>query len=310
MAADMQPTASLSARVTGAFLRATKLVSRRFQGGPHMLNAINLTRGAPLPLPTTKMRASLDVREDKVAGRSVWTIAPKGGAPTAHLLFFHGGGYVFSAVAPHWQFYARLAEHHGIAVHAPMYPLAPEHGAEEATAWALTAYRHLLAEHDGRFVLGGDSAGAGLAAATIMAAREAGDRLPEGLLLICPWLDISGTHPDQPTIEPRDSILRLRGIRDAGKLYARDVPLDDPRVSPIYGQWTDLPPVLMFGGSDDILVTDARALKTKLPTATYVEGQGLMHDWPLFFFGESRIAQRQMAQFIVNNGQLPSQPLT
>ncbi len=267
-----------------------------------MRAVIDAARAAPLPGPTRRMRDRLDVRVRDVAGRPFWTIAPRGGAPAGNLLFFHGGGYVFSAVSPHWQFYSRLALKYRVAVHAPMYPLAPQNGADDTTAWALAAYRNYLVAHNGPFVLGGDSAGGGLAAATIMAARDAGDRLPAGLLLICPWLDISGTHPDQPAIEPRDSILRLRGIQDAGRLYARDMPLHDPRVSPLHGDWSGLPPVLMYGGADDILVTDARCLAEKLPSTSYVEGTGLMHDWPLFSFRESYAAHAQMADFIVATG--------
>ncbi len=290
---------SLSARIVGTLLRATGAVSKRYAGGPHMHKVIAAARAVPGAQPTAKMHKRLDVREATLDGRTIWTIAPKDRAPTAHLLFFHGGGYVFSAVPPHFNLYARLAERHGIAVTAPMYPLAPEHGVDDATGFALAAYRQFIGAHDGPFVLGGDSAGGGLAAATIMAARDAGLRLPSGLLLVCPWLDISGTHPDQPAIEKRDSILKLRGIRDAGKLYAKDAPDTDPRVSPIHGDWLGLPPVLMFGGEDDILVTDARALKAKLPEAEYQEGAGLMHDWPLFFFPESRAAQERMAAFIL-----------
>ena len=290
---------SLSARITGALLRATGAVSKRYAGGPHMHKVIAAARAVPDPQPTAKMRTQLDVREERLAGRTVWTIAPKDRPPAAHLLFFHGGGYVFSAVPPHFNLYARLAELHGIAVTAPMYPLAPEYGVDEATGFAFAAYRQFIASHDGPFVLGGDSAGGGLAAATIMAARDAGLRLPSGLLLICPWLDISGSHPDQPAIEKRDSILKLRGIRDAGKLYAKDALANDPRVSPIHGDWSGLPPILMFGGEDDILVTDARTLKAKLPATEYHEGSGLMHDWPLFFFPESRAAQELMAEFIL-----------
>lgn len=290
---------SLSARIVGALLRSTGWVSRRYAGGPHMHKVIAAARAVPDAQPTARMRKQLDVRQEVLDGRTVWTIAPRDRAPSAHLLFFHGGGYVFSAVPPHFALYARLAERHGIAVTAPMYPLAPEHGVDEATGFALAAYRRFIEVHDGPFVLGGDSAGGGLASATAMAARDAGLRLPAGLLLICPWLDTSGTHPDQPAIEKRDSILKLRGIRDAGKLYAKDAPDTDPRVSPIHGDWSGLPPVLMFGGQDDILVTDARALKAKLPDAAYQEGAGLMHDWPLFFFPESRAAQERMAAFIV-----------
>jgi epsilon-lactone hydrolase len=298
---DAAVQAGWLAKLTGFGLRATRIVSRRYQGGPRMRAFIDASRLAPPSGPTARMRQSLDVREERLDGRSIWTLAPRDRAPTGQLLFFHGGGYIFPAVPPHWAFLARLAERHGIKVTAPIYPLAPEHGAVETTAWAHAAYRHYAGASDLPFVLGGDSAGGGLAAATIMAARDSGDRLPAGLLLICPWLDISGTHPDQPAIEPRDSILQLNGIRDAGALYARGLPVDDPRVSPIHGDWAGLPPVLIYGGADDILVTDAQALKAKLPSATYIEGKRLMHDWPLFTFPESRHAQDEMAHFILDH---------
>lgn len=302
MSADTEYKAGWQARAVGVGLRLTGWVSRRYAGGPHMHKVIAAARAVPDAQPTAKMRKRLDVRREVLDGRTVWTIAPKDRAPSAHLLFFHGGGYVFSAVPPHFALYARLAERHGIAVTAPMYPLAPEHGVDETTGFALAAYRAFVERHNGPFVLGGDSAGGGLASATAMAARDAGLRLPAGLLLICPWLDTSGTHPDQPAIEKRDSILKLRGIRDAGKLYAKDAPATDPRVSPIHGDWSGLPPVLMFGGEDDILVTDAKALKAKLPDAEYHEGAGLMHDWPLFFFPESRAAQERIGVFVKEAG--------
>ena len=55
--------------------------------------------------------------------------------------------------------------------------------------------------------------------------------------------------------------------------------------------------MLMFGGGDDLLVTDARALKALLPQTQYHEVAGMIHDWPIFSFRESRAAQSQMAAF-------------
>ncbi|MEK6541288.1 MAG: alpha/beta hydrolase fold domain-containing protein [Pseudomonadota bacterium] len=289
---------SLSARILTFVLKTTKIALKQFSGGPGMMKVIAAARAAPLPVPTAKMHRRLDVRVEQFEGRSVWHIAPKDSPPRGNLLYFHGGGYVFSAAPPHWSSLAELVEKHGIAVTAPLYPLAPESCAEDVTDWALDYYSHYIAGHAGPFVMGGDSAGGGLTAATTMAARDAGLRLPDGLLLICPWLDASGSHPDQPAIEPRDCILRIQGIRDAGALYARDLPIDDPRVSPIHGRWADLPPVMMFGGGNDILVTDARTLKTKLPSAEYEEKAGLMHIWPLLPISEARAARDTIGRWI------------
>ena len=100
------------------------------------------------------------------------------------------------------------------------------------------------------------------------------------------------------TTEPRDGILTISCIAEGGTLYAGDVPRTDPRCSPIFGNWDGLPPILAFAGGDDILVTDSRALKAKLPSVELIELSGMMHDWPIFSFAESRKAQAKMASFV------------
>jgi epsilon-lactone hydrolase len=289
---------SLTARLFQFVFRTIKPLLGQYNGGPKFRALIAKTRTLKPALPTRKHRKRNAVLSRSLGGYDIWTVAPKDRALAGHLLYFHGGGYIFRAVPPHWNFYAHMAETHGIAVTAPLYPLAPENTVEATLSHAMAAYRDFIAAHDGRFVLGGDSAGGGLAAAVVQAAKTEGLRLPDGLLLICPWLDVRVSHPDQPIIEKRDCILTVRGAREAGEMYAGGLPTSDPRVSPIEGDWAGLPPTLMFGGTDDILLVDARAAKAKLPSADYVEGEGLMHDWPIFFFPESRDAQAKMAAFI------------
>jgi epsilon-lactone hydrolase len=191
-----------------------------------------------------------------------------------------------------------MAKHHGWAVTAPLYPLAPESNAKATTEWSLDFYRHYVEGLAAKpFVMAGDSAGAGLTCATVQMARDAGLALPAALIPICPWLNLDPSHPDQPKIERRDGILTVSGIAEGGKLYAADLALDDPRGSPIFGNWDGLPPILCFGGGDDLIVTDARALKAKVSSVEYIEIAGLPHDWPIFTFTESREAQARMAEF-------------
>ncbi len=289
---------SFSARLVGFMLRTTGVYRRMFSAGPGMEKALAKMRSNP-PQPKAKHHARVDIRTETFEGRPVWHITPKGRAPTATVLYWHGGGYVYPAMDGHWEFYTEMAAKHGWRIVAPLYPLAPEAEVSEITGFALNFYRDFLARENGRpFSMAGDSAGAGLTAATAMAAREAGLNLPNRLILISPWLNADPSHPDQPAIEPRDAILTLGGIRHAGQVYARDAAITDPRVSPIFGDWSALPPILAFGGSDDILVTDARALKAKLPAIDYQEEQGMIHDWPIFVFPESRKAQAKMAAFV------------
>ncbi len=291
--------ASTSATVIGAFLRITGIYKNRYSDSPAFLELVNKVQTGPQQLPTAKMAAKLSVSETKLDGRSIWHIAPKDRPATAHILYFHGGGYVFPAVSVHWDFMAYMATHHGVAFTAPLYPLGPTAAPDETIGFAMKAYRAFIADHAGSFVMAGDSAGGGLTSVVAQRARDEGLRAASGLVLICPWLDATVSHPDQPGIEKRDCILTISGTARCGREYAQGVPLTDSKVSPLNGNWDGLPPILCFGGGDDILVTDARRLKEKLPSIDYVEVAGVMHVWPIFFLPESRAGQRQIAEFAV-----------
>ena len=289
---------SFMASLTGFVLRTTGIYRRMYAGGPQFRENIAKVRAQRLAEPDAKARAALLVELREFEGRPVWYLSPKDCEPSAHVLFWHGGGYVYPATPVHWAFLAHMAKVHGWAITAPLYPLAPESNALATTQWALDFYRNFVAERDGKaFIMSGDSAGGGLTAAVAQLARDSLLTLPSALILICPWLNLDPVHPDQVKVEPRDGILTISGISEGGQLYAADLPLADPRCSPIFGSWEGLPPVLSFGGGDDILVTDGRALKARLPTTEHVEMAGMLHDWPIFTFPESRAAQVQMAQF-------------
>jgi acetyl esterase/lipase len=241
----------------------------------------------------------VNVLESAYQGRKIWTLAPKDTPETATVLYWHGGGYVYPPSPFHWQFLAHMAQEHRWRVVAPLYPLAPEHDALAIHDFALGFYKEFTGSLGGApFSMSGDSAGGGLSASIAMAARDAHLPQPERIVLICPWLDVAPDHPDQREIEPRDALLTIRGIREAGEMYAGSAGTSHPLVSPIHGDWSGLPPILCFGGGDDMLVTDARRLKTQLPAIRYDEKAGMIHDWPIFFFPESRKAQADMASFL------------
>lgn len=289
---------SIPTRFVSWMLRTTGTYRKLYSGGELFQENLAKNRAAPFVEPSAKTRDKLAISKREVDGRPIWTFAPKDKSASAYVLYWHGGGYVYPAAEAHFGFLAHMAETYGWHITAPLYPLAPEKDAAHVTSWALDLYQDYVAERSGTpFMMGGDSAGGGLAAVIAMAAQEGKLATPAALLLICPWLNADPSHPIQPNIEKRDAILTLNGIREAGLLYANGLAITDPLVSPIYGNWEGLPPILSFGGGDDILVTDARALKEKLPSITYVEREGMIHDWPIFIFKESRQAQKQMADF-------------
>lgn len=290
---------SFTARAVSFVLRTTGYYKKLFAGGPDLETNLRALRSQAIPEPSDKMRKKVSVSSVEFEGRTCWQIRPKEGVTKARVLYFHGGGYVYSAAAAHFDFVAHVAEKHGISFIMPMYPLAPEADAKEYSSFALSLYRFLLTKHEASdIVIAGDSAGGGLAVTTARLAQEAGLAAPAGLVLICPWLDVTASAPEQVAIEKRDAILTIQGIRDIGPLLARDLPLNDPLVSPIKAEIASLPPTLMYGGGDDILVTDARAFKAKHPEIDYREGAGLIHVWPIFIFPESRKAQAEIADFV------------
>ncbi len=291
--------ASFSAWATGFILRTTGHYRKLFSGGPDLRERLLALRQLPIAQPTPKMHAQLDIKQQNFQNRPVWHIGPKSGASDKRLLYFHGGGYVYSAATAHWDFVAHLAAKHGVTSIVPLYPLAPEADAKAIAAFGLDFYRDVLSRHGAdNIIMGGDSAGGGLAITTLRLAAEGGVTLPSKLLLICPWLDATASNPEQAVIEKRDCILTLSGIRDIGPVLANGLDVTDPLVSPINGSLPRLPPTLMYGGGDDILVTDARALKAKEPAINYREEAGLMHVWPVFPLPESRRAQAEIADFV------------
>ena len=153
----------------------------------------------------------------------------------------------------------------------------------------------------------GDSAGGGLALA--LAKRAAAEGLPRaaGLVLLSPWLDVTMTEPSQAEIEPKDVMLRRPGVATAGRWYAGGLPTIDDRVSPLFGDLAGLPPILMFCGTHDILVADARRVADRARRAglnlTYEEAPGLMHVYAILPLPEARAAQARIERFIREDGQ-------
>jgi epsilon-lactone hydrolase len=286
-------------------LRTARLLHR--SSGKPLEENVRLARAKPRVEPSAKMRAGLDVRCEQLPNGQIWHVAARepnrertASIRAKRVVFFHGGGYMFPVQQVHWWFVAHMVRVHRIPFSVALYPLAPEHTAQQFTEFAAEVIEQLSAT-DGaeNLIVMGDSAGGGLAVLATLELQRRQQPLPGGLVLLCPWLDLNPSQPDQRKVQSRDIMLSVAGIERTGNLVAGDLAVTDPRVSPIYADFsTDFPPILLFGGGDDTLVTDARRLKAKVPTVEYFEAPGQMHVWPLMFFAEARRAQIKMAEFI------------
>jgi monoterpene epsilon-lactone hydrolase len=121
-----------------------------------------------------------------------------------------------------------------------------------------------------------------------------------GLTLIAPWLDLSLSNPAIAAIEPSDPWLSRPGLAVCAESWRGSVDLGDPRVSPISGDLTDVPPIDLYVGDRDITVADCRLLRDRMPTEIlrYHEQPGAVHVYPLLPAPEGRAARRELIAHI------------
>jgi monoterpene epsilon-lactone hydrolase len=185
--------------------------------------------------------------------------------PTSTILHFHGGCYAVGTPDTSLILAANLARRTGAEVVSVDYRLAPEHRYPAAVDDALTAYRALLDDggDPARTAIAGESAGAGLAMATLLAARQEGLPQPAAGLLLSPWVDLTHSGRSLETkaaVDPSMTATALR-VRAAG--YLGDA---DPRselASPALADLRDLPPLLIQVGSHEVLLDDALLLAAR-----------------------------------------------
>ena len=234
-------------------------------------------RQAPAPVPR-EIAETCELHVEEVAGRKVYTLAPRHGATGVHVVHVHGGAYVYAAQSAHWRALARLASDSGATVHVPLYALAPHATVDDAHPLldaVITRARE--AAGGGAVHLSGDSAGGGLALSHALWMRERGRRGVDGILLFSPWLDVTLTNPEIDRIERRDPMLSRPMLVQAGRWWAGDRAVTDPFVSPLLGDLAGLPPVTTYIGGRDILLPDARELDRRIRS---VGGTSRLREWP------------------------------
>jgi len=180
------------------------------------------------------------------------------------IVYFHGGGYRVGSTATQRGLVAHIARSTGAATASVEYRLAPEHPCPAAIDDGLAAYEAVASEPGRRVVLSGDSAGAGVALAVAIAARDRGLPQPAGLALISPWVDLAMTGASYARNAKAEAVLTVSLLRDAARDYCGGRDLDDPLCSPLYADLAGLPPMTIHTGSHDLLQSDCEALAERV----------------------------------------------
>lgn len=180
------------------------------------------------------------------------------------ILYLHGGGYTYGDLEYARGFASTLAVECGVRVFCAAYRLAPENPYPAALEDALEAYEYLLQKGypSKQITLCGESAGGGLCYALCLKLKELGMEQPASILAISPWVDLTASGESYETNRDVDPTLTLELINTFANHYAKD--FTDPFVSPLFGDLKDLPPSLLFVGSDEILLSDSQNMHKKL----------------------------------------------
>ncbi|QSN61582.1 alpha/beta hydrolase [Caballeronia sp. M1242] len=221
------------------------------------------------------------------------------------ILYLHGGGYYFCSPRSHRAISFGLAVRAQANVFSLDYRLAPEHRFPAAVDDAVAAYRALLADAAPQtIVIAGDSAGGGLALATLLALRDAGDALPAGAVLFSPWTDLTGSGASMMSNEGRDPMFHAAVFPKVAAQYLGDADAAHPHASPLFGHYDGLPPLLIQAADTELLLDDStRVAKKARAAGVRVDleiWRNVPHIFPIWapFMPEARQALAHAARFI------------
>ena len=229
----------------------------------------------------------VDYEDTTVGGVPAIVATPTAGEAPRHVLYLHGGGYVLGSPRTHISMCARLARRADAVVTVIDYRLAPENPYPAAVDDAVAAYRDLVGRVGAsRLAVAGDSAGGGLTLAMLCALRDAGDELPACAYLLSPWTDLTGSGESVLGRDEIDPMIDGRQLQDVARLYAGDVALDHPGVSPLFADLAGLPPMLVQTGTHEVLLSDSVRLVERLTEAgvpvEFDLAEGMWHVYPTF----------------------------
>jgi acetyl esterase/lipase len=249
-------------------------------------------------------RPDSDVRTEEVTAGTVaatW-IKVQGVRTDGVVLYLHGGAFITETPMFHGALLSRIcrtARARGLMVR---YRLAPEHQYPQALDDCVGAYRWLLTQgyEANRVTVAGDSAGGNLTLALLLRLRDEGLPLPAGAVALSPVTDLTFSG---------DSVRRNDGIDDMFSADLMDgmVPVylaspdlrTDPYVSPVFGDFAGLPPLLLIVGSTELLLDDSVRVAQRWPSATLLVWHGMPHVFPGFdFLPEAREATQRISQFV------------
>ena len=217
----------------------------------------------------------------------------------ACIQYAYGGGYISGSTYEDLIIAAPLAQYSNCRVVMVDYRLSPEHPYPAPQQDMQRVYPILLDVYGHqRLAVCGESAGGNQALGLLLHIRNNGLMMPACAALLSPWCDLADPHDD----EGRDPTLDKTWVETAAAWHAAGQPLDDPGVSPIYGDLSGLPPTLITSGGRDLLLGMSRRLAEKMRDAgvdcRLEVRDGLWHVYEFYPIPEADRSIREIADYI------------
>lgn len=236
-----------------------------------------------------------------------WIIPRKSTADKV-LLFIHGGGYATGSIRTHRALASQIAIHGYVRALSIDYKHAPEHKFPTQIEEAVAAYKFLLKQgyKPQQIAIGGESAGGGLTAGTLLYLRDQGIPLPACAILMSPWLDLTASGSTIEQNKHKDPMVPYKGIPLWAGNYAGPDNLTNPYASPLFGDLTGLCPIYIQVGECEILLSDSTrfADKARLAGVDVVSEvwPNMFHAWQGFWMvmPEGMAAIEKLGAYIKN----------
>lgn len=253
--------------------------------------------------PPKNFETKFSISKNEMNGYCYYIIKPLENVKQKHILFLHGGGYVYEITNLHWEFLAKLVDSLNCTITVPIYPLSPKYSFKDVFEMLIPIYKQIISQVKSEdLVIMGDSAGGGMSLALAELLKEKKIQQPGKIILISPALDLAFDNPEVSAVEKYDPITATPALTDICRWYAREKGSKHYLVSPIYGNFEGLGKISLFTGTHDICNPDARKFKRmadeKGVEISYYEYPSMLHVWPLFFLPESKKATKQIIEII------------
>ena len=220
------------------------------------------------------------------------------------ILYCHGGGYSTGSSLYARTLTTKLAATTSMDVLSFDYRLAPEHPYPAATQDAMQVWDYLMLLGYGArdIILAGDSAGGNLALSLTLQLKNQKRLMPRGLVLMSPWTDLTASGKSHVSKADIDPVLNAAYLEQMIQNYAEGQALDDPLISPLFGNYEGFPPTYIQVGSNEILQDDAVMLYKKLLKANVSVKmdvfRGMWHVFQMSPFKTAYEAMDKNAEFI------------